>query len=531
MLTRQNIRMRLLALLMLSVFVVPDFALAADGSGSWRIAALRVFQIVWAVVGAGALGLMVFGFVRLRKSHTSDDLLMAASAKRLIIIGAISLGVVVVIFIVLAVIYGTLAARESTFFGNEKEPETISTSSLGGMIGHYSKVKQHYPGRDEKNIPRNSAILVYFSESLKPESLYSEDKKVLRSAVTVQKTGSKDASDLAPLLGELSSDGMVLKLIPEGLLGEANKKTSFTVSLLAGMRKVNGDSLFGNTGGYTWQFEVNGIVDNTPPTVESVMPLPQDKKTDASGIPINHLIQITFSKAIDPSAITQGKIEVLDVAKKAALPGGFQIGNNFKSVTFIPKELCETKNICGEATYCLPKDAGLKIVIHAATLREPRTKETPNKAKSPYDGVVDASGNSLDGGGENGKGKNTRSDGAGLDDFFWSFATSSRQEVDPPKVVKIQPGRDVTRVDPRTPVIIDFSTLMDASSLYPGSLVLGQDVNFSVAPSHDMIGKKTSVRIDHEPFAKDKLYSPEVQAEVHDIYQNCFNPCTGPLPQ
>jgi hypothetical protein len=180
--------------------------------------------------------------------------------------------------------------------------------------------------------------------------------------------------------------------------------------------------------------------------------------------------------------------------------------------------------------YCLPEDSTIEGILKSATLLAQRTPENPYRAKFPYDGIVDASGNSLDGGGERGSAKNGKSEGPPSDNFMFSFEVGDKIELSSPTILSLNPARDAVRVAPDTPVDVIFSRYMDSTSLHAGSIFIANDVSTWVESEHDVRAGRTRARVMHDPFKTDTLYQPEIRSEVHDMYQNCFNPCIGPLP-
>ena len=226
---------------------------------------------------------------------------------------------------------------------------------------------------------------------------------------------------------------------PADYLGSATENTWYTVSLGTTMLDADGDDIFTGSysGGYEWSFEVSTTVDITPPTVTSIIPS-ADGEYDR-----NITVEVTFDEAIDPTSSTGTRtatsgfqnIQTVGVSGSPE-PGSYEISNSYRTVTFTPSDDCggET-NSCGEAMYCLPGGEAITVTASAATA----TVDPPQADSFPYDGIVDAAANSLDG----------NDDGTAGDDYTWSFTTTDDINLEGAAIETISPdiaaGRHCTR--------------------------------------------------------------------------------------
>ncbi|MFH1225887.1 MAG: Ig-like domain-containing protein, partial [bacterium] len=167
-----------------------------------------------------------------------------------------------------------------------------------------------------------------------------------------------------------------------------------------------------------------------------------------------------------------------------------------------------------------------------------------SNSKWPYDGAVDACGNSLDGNdavsrGPNKLGGDKKAQGQGVDDFFWTFFTNDKIDLAPPKIDTVDPAPDASGIGKDKIIDILFSKLMMKSTLKPGCKYQdqdGKDICY-ISLLDDKVGYwinaydetgKTHAQIDHTDFLVGTDYSVEVTSEVKDIFQNCYQPCCGP---
>jgi len=497
------------------------FLPALDG----RLIALRIGQIIGTLLALGAVAFLIFSAIKF--NETADQVQESEQWKKKMIISGAVAGGCILLVIVLTIFFSILAGQVQEEVGGGGGGEISGGGAgLAGKGAQGPRVVSHYPQKNEKNVPRNTAILITFAEAINKESIIEQTNKMKRAAIRIQETGASGTSAL-DASAEFDPTNTTVRLIPSPILGRPNKKTRYSVSITALVQKESGEPLLAKP--YTWEFEVSGVIDNTPPFIESALPLLQtpDRKELT---PMNNLIQITFSEAVDPSIVTKNKIEIVDAKTSKKIPGGLILGNNYRTVTFYPKEKCG-KNTCSENMFCFPKDLQIKVTAKAADLLVPQNAQSPNRAKFPYTGIVDTCGNSFDGGGENGVQKNGKSDGPKTDNYWWSFTTSAQKDTDIPQILSVHPGRDAVGVTLTTPVDMLFSRFMDITSFTTWSVTLGkdvQDIDYWTAATHDIIKRRTILRVNHDPFKKDTFYTPQVKSHTKDIYQNCFNASTGP---
>lgn len=514
-------------------FLILPFGVFAESTGVFKLVGLpaddvslliiRLFQILWLLASIVFLVLLIVGFLKQR--NAGDDLAEGAQGKKLLLIGGIGLGASLLISVILFFIYASLEKNYLQMQNGavKKTDQNILEPSFGRPLNQYLKIVSHFPARDERNIARNIKIMITFAEPMNETSIMDDKKSLKKNSVRILAKGASFQAAL-DAHAELSADHKILSITPDKLLGDLNAKIFYSVTVTDLVKKETGESLLGNGSGYSWQFEVSGVVDTTPPQVESVVPFASSKEPWST----NTLIQITFNEAIDPSALNGKKLFVMNETTKKTVEGTWSFGNAYRTLSFLSQEPCG-KNACQETLFCLPKDSILRVTVLASNLVQPKKAESPNKGKFPYDGIVDVAGNSLDGGGESGVQKNGKSEGPSQDNYTWSFKTSGILDTTAPVVEFVQPARDKTGVDLTAPLEVLFSKLMDLTSLQNGTIVLSNDIStWMTAINYEKV-KKTSVKVNHDPLKKDTLYTPLIKAEVHDVFQNCFYPCNGPM--
>lgn len=435
-----------------------------------------------------------------------------------------------------------------------------SSGSLGNGIIEY-----HLPPRNATGVPRNTPIIITFKEAVDPSSFiqgWTETASgttvgLNADAVKIYRTRDGESSALATDKARVryTSDLKTFVIKPVEYLGSPTTNVGYTVTLKggkSGIRKKDGSVAFAGAfgAGYTWPFEVSTRVDLTPPTVEAATPLAFGSYAR------NVVIQVTFNKAMDPTAVT-GKTSNIEVrgsepgkTDSTLIPGEFRISNQYRTVEFVPELKCGT-NSCGRDVFCLPGSKTIQITAKAATL-DPAAKPQAQLTTSGYDGVVDAVGNSLDGN------KTSGAEGPPTDNYSWSFGTTDLLKLTPPQIEttipSTEPGKN-SNVPLDQPVQASFDTILQASTLTtenvrieprgPGEknpdtfwwslgmkllTASGADIS-TVTGTSPVVAVKSALVIMHRPYLPsgtgiDKLnfYNPFITSGIQDEYQNCFNP-------
>lgn len=488
------------------------------GGGDPRVIVARVIQVALGFLGILALGLLLYaGFLWMTAAGNDEQV---SSAKTVLRNGLIGLIIVVSAFgIVSFVISQLTSATGSTgsLLGRRG-----GAGFLGGGAGFpLGVIDQHYPERDQKNVSRNTNIMVSFVEPMLAESLLegkgtpdASDDQI--NAVTVRISRSTDDPATGPFIAAraaLSDDARNLIIDPIDLLGSAEQNTNYRVTLGEGITTAAGKAAFGNFGAYSWEFEVGTFVDIEPPRVESVFP-----QTDSTH-PRNVVIQINFNEAMNPLAVsgeTTGGFTNIAVRNQNGelVSGRFSVSNQYRTAEFVTNDLCGT-NSCGQEVFCLPGDAKFTVHLRAATV-----SSQPPTAVFPADGIIDASGNSLDG----------NVDGAGqgspADDYSWSFQTTNEVDLRAPVVASVTPLPFATTVPLDSEISLQFSKPLWMKSVNRQNIQIPDLGSYQLLSEND--GRQTTVRVQHGGLSQDTTYTPVVASNVRDIYQNCYQPCIGP---
>lgn len=552
-----------------------------------RLIIARIIRAVLGLLGIIAVGLMIYAGYTIMTSEGSEEKI--TQGKKIMINAVIGLVIIlsafaIVQFVLNALSKGTGIIQPGAGEGKPKFETFIGSGALGKVI------KDHYPFRDQKNVPRNTKIAVTFADAIVPSSLiedtnnngtygdcvqdgnfsWQEDCDHLKtSALEIYQSADKDISPL-PVIGAAAlatySDGKAYTFVfkPFDTIGSDTEDVWHTVRVTNNIKKeVNGDEagIFEGrfSSYYKWEFQTNTSLDFKPPQVVDVYP-------NAGGIePRNSIVQINFDEAVDPTMV-QGAAGAASnfsniIFADKNVSGEWKTSNGYKTVEFVSSQSCGN-NSCGQLMYCLPTtptctDPANKSCTqdYAVLLRtaDLLTSDKPFEAV-PMSGTMDMAGNALDGDKDNvPDGKPTIVDpkliGAEdkkADNYYWEFKIQNKIDRTAPYIKQVLPGIDAEGVKGDAIVEILFSKRLWVDTLkdifleeYPKNFCYENDkclddlgfLPFALTTILNGGTKVTIVNIWHREFGPNNLdlyYFPSIPSTVKSINQNCLYPGRGP---
>lgn len=461
------------------------------GGGDPRILIARVIRVLLGFLGIIGVGIVLYGgYLWMTAGGNSDQV---ATAQQVLRNGLIGLIIILLAFsIVSFLLRRFLNEGGGGGGGGGPNPPCANCVALGGGI-----IEDHYPGRNQKNVPRNTSIVITFREPIfvaptaDPSSASSFFADAVALGGTIDgvtctttwcghlntsvfgvdwDTGTGFASVLAgghvKLTGYTNDEQTFIFQLQNGTLhGSPDRNSAHRATVRSALKKKNGTSAL--LGDYAWEFEVSTIIDTTPPRIVSVRP--PDKELDA---PRNSLVLITFDEPVNPVSAT-GRYDTAAVGQTfrnitvgvtglgEPLAGVYAIGNGYRTVEFSTFSACGT-NSCGNTIYCLPPNEDITATVLAASLYVPTCAPSdplnnPSRACSPvpgvglYDGVVDMADNSLDGGVNSSNELvfptgNGKADGPPADNRAWNFSTNDTIVIGAPVISSVKPAPGVAKV-------------------------------------------------------------------------------------
>lgn len=552
---------------MLLMFAVPFFAFGAEpnlasvgssanlGNEDLMTIIGRIINIVLSVLGVIFLILLVYAGAIWMTAGGDDKKI--DKAKKILINAVVGIMIILSAY-ALSTFVLNLLTDATGGDGTGSASGSVSVERLSNSLGS-GAIRDHYPARSATDVSRNTRIFVTFRDAMNLESFIDgydvhgtptdtgDDTvatAILTDNVKIYVRDSGDGAALTNVAVSFTEDLKTIVFDPVDYLGSATTDVTYAVYLSDAIQNVDGDRVI-DDGGYLWYFTTGTTIDVTPPTIISVTPVNGSTKDR------NITVQVNFSEAVDPTSATGTRkadsgfsnIQILGSASTAPVSGDYVIANNYKTVSFTSAEACGT-NSCGETMYCLPGGETINATVYSAT---PASSTDPAATVFPYDGIVDTSGNALDG---NADGAVTTSD-----DYVWSFVTTNEVNYDIPVVESIAPDLKEEEVALDQEVTVTFDSLLAASSVNSSNISLtNQEV--SSGKSHELwytFGVKqytadhqevttasqipvySVATITHGTFlASDSssgisyMYGVTASSGVKNEYQNCFVPGMGP---
>ena len=543
-------------------------------------------------VGLGFIGIVLVvlvmygGFLWMTAGGNSDQIDKAKNVLKNAVIGLVIVlsAYSIVLFVMRVLGIGTVG----TGFGNNNGGTTIGTQRFAGSGALGRTIKDHYPRRDQTDVPRNAKIIISFKKPILLDKSFVKENtgdSILGNCkpnmknwetdcdtitlsdnhINIKETkGSKSIKTAAVIIGTSTINNVsgiyniVLRPITTqsggGYLGDDTNNIGYTVVL--GKNILLDDNANKNpqafSPSYSWQFITDTKLDQKAPVVNSVYP--KNGSTSAR----NTVIQIDFNKAMDPTGI-QGQFSsggnyyilqggnVFLIASNSLTPvGRFELVNGYRTLEFSSTQECG-KNACGKSIFCLPVcDKGGTTCTkdkYEMLLKSGKTINNKLPEAIPFSGFMDVSGNALDGNADekvNDPDKPTPDKGGfpiskRADNYFWSFTVSNTIDSTSPYLRYFRPGINTQNAKNDALWQMVFSKRMRVDSLYSISMVESPPKGTVVATPLwytvnlvELSDSYTTTTMANAKFLKDTDYYPIVSSSVEDVNYNCFYPGVGP---
>lgn len=184
----------------------------------------------------------------------------------------------------------------------------------------------------------------------------------------------------------------------------------------------------------SWRFTTSKVADTTAPTVSTIAPA-----ADATEVPVNTLISVSFSEPMDPLSLTTSSFFVVCSANVSKTNPGFDgdvfYAPNGDMAVFKPARDLPTDSVC-------------KVTVTSD--------------------VEDTAGNAL------------------MSPYSWSFSTGATTDSTEPTVISTAPAANATEVPLNTLVSVSFSEPMDPLSITTSSFyVLCSSIVAKTNPGFD----------------------------------------------
>ena len=546
-----------------------------------RLIVARIIRVALTLLGVVLLVLVLYGgFLWMTAGGNEEQI---GQAKKVITNATIGLAIILSAYAIVAFIFKLLGISGGDGGGPGVAPPRIQNFQGSGALGGI--IKDHYPARNQTDVPRNTKIVVTFRKPIKldtfvadtnnngtlgdcinlgPNMDWKTDCDSLKNSdndhLIVRRADNGQAISGATVLAA-RENGKVFTIVirPFDPLGSASAPMSYAVRLGKEIHlddPANKDpsaflsSKFGNDY-YEWQFTVSTALDTTPPSVLNVFP--GDKTTE----PKNSVIQIDFSEPIDPIGVqgefvtssanplyyaVDGNSLFLQNPKSTRPSGLFRLTNGYRTLEFTPDTDCGVTNACGGKVYCLPvcDKPGEKCDAdnYEMLVKAGRTINNSSFEAIPFSGVMDLAGNALDS--DPYRQINIATTSLPVfpkwkepDNFFWQFTISTDIDVTSPYLKTIAPGLDGQFVKPNGAWEMLWSKRMRIDPMYSIGIQEWPSQNIPLCLTPRVwfnLNGTTKTVMDHCAFidGRRQYYIPAVNSEIEDAHFNCFYPGKGP---
>jgi len=372
-----------------------------------RVIVARIIRVALSLIGILLVALIIYaGFLWMTAGGNDEQINKAKSILKNAVIGL----VIVLSAYSIAQFIFKLLGYELDHGGQSRVIPNTENFQGSGALGRI--IKDHYPMRDQINVPRNTRIFVTFRRPVRLDSFvndttgdgilgncrenntnfnWSRDCDQLKfddRHISIRRTDTQDliaggallAASIVNESGIMGVFTIVIRPITDpaddatggGYLGSPTEELSYKVRLgseiLLEDVDASGDPIpafnpraIGNNY-YEWTFTNSTGLDLDPPHVESVFP--DRNRTEAK----NSVIQIAFDEAIDPIGIqgeflsssdeggyfyVQGNNIFLKTFNSTRPVGTFELTSGYRVLEFTSSAVCGV-NACGDPIFCLP---------------------------------------------------------------------------------------------------------------------------------------------------------------------------------
>ena len=235
----------------------------------------RIINVFLGLMGIIAVFLIIFaGFTWMTSEGNEEKISKAKGILKSATIG---------LFIILSA-WGivTFIFREIGGDAIQSQTGTSNSSYFQNGLGAVGActVESVYPEPGQKNVPRNSMIMVTFKQEFSPETISANTSICLEENFTFE---SMTCSSPVPFSFD-TSDNKILVIFPDEILGNENNDSSYVVHFSNNVLNSEGNQSIFNTCSpqyLLWNFVVSNKLDITPPKVSNIFPQ-SDNSPDGS---------------------------------------------------------------------------------------------------------------------------------------------------------------------------------------------------------------------------------------------------------
>ncbi|MGD0088697.1 MAG: Ig-like domain-containing protein [Planctomycetota bacterium] len=338
----------------------------------------------------------------------------------------------------------TITTGAKDLAGNALASNFVWTFSTGAVTDTTAPtVSFTSPANGAADVAINRIINVAFSEAMDPLTVTTTTFTVTGPGVT-------------PVTGIVAYFGTTATFTPAGNLANS---TLYTATITTGTKDLAGNALASN---FVWNFTTGAGADTTPPTVSFTSPT-----NGAVAVPINRIISVAFSKAMDPLTLTT---TTFTVTGPGATPVTGTVAYIGTTATFTP-----AGNLATSTPYTATITTGAK----------------------------DLAGNAL------------------ASNFAWSFTTGASADTTAPTVTFTSPANGAADVAINRIINVAFSKVMDPLTVTTTTFTLAGPGVIPVTGTVASVGT-TATFIPVANLADNTLYTATITTGAKDLAGNAL---------
>lgn len=266
-----------------------------------RVIIAKIINIALLFLGVIAIGLTIYaGFLWMTSGGSEDKIDQAKKILRNAVIGLIIiLSAWGIATFILNKLLGATGGNGNNNNSNYNSNILTGTGALGSCT-----VERVYPEPGQKDVPRNTSLILSFKEAISLESVCQneagtacacdgatcnlinpENIRIFRDDFgdsCSEGTCPDDSLNVQRATVSASNDRLTFIIKASELLGQADGNTDYTVLLTNGLLNDEGESIFKTCRNdfFAWGFQVSNQLDLTPPQVKQggIFPLPDNEQ-------------------------------------------------------------------------------------------------------------------------------------------------------------------------------------------------------------------------------------------------------------
>lgn len=298
-----------------------------------RVMAARIIQIFLSLLGAVTVVLIIYAGALWMMSDGNEEKI--SKAKRILKQTVIGLIIIFTSWSITTFILNKLIDQGQIFSSEPDGSKRTSLEAGSGALGNCT-LESVYPSPDQKEVPRNTSILVTFKEPVEPDTICTDVDTNGACNGEALKTSSVSivmGTSTTPVEAKVSmtSDKKTLVVSPNEYLGSDTGYTTYSVTLKSAITKDDSnESIFKTCASdtYIWEFEVSNKLDLTPPQIVGVFPAP-DNEFDEMPAPTERRATGVIELESNPKAYKAASISSVDPDNTSMPDDGEKHINNY----------------------------------------------------------------------------------------------------------------------------------------------------------------------------------------------------------